>query len=70
MYNSNDIQKMLETAKEHKDLFFEQIDNSNISTSDKASIKSVINECWYECFDRFDSAVCDHFITIYEKARC
>ena len=69
MYNSNDIQEMLTKAKTNKDRFFKEIDNSGISALDKESIKSVINDGWYESFDRYDSAVCEYFIDIFEKVR-
>ena len=67
MYSNNDIQDMIQTAKANKQQFFEQIDSAGISQSDKISIKSAINDGWYEAFDRYDSAVCDHFITIFER---
>lgn len=66
MYNNSDIQDMIQTARANKQQFFEWIDSASISQTDKTAIKSVINDGWYEAFDRYDSAVCDHFITIFE----
>jgi len=69
MYNNDDIQDMITKAKKDMDSFYKAIDSYGISNSDKNAIKSVINSGWYEDFDRYDSAVCEHFIRIYENWR-
>ena len=66
MYTNDEIQDMIQTAKTYKKQFFEQIDSAEISILDKDAIKNVINEGWYEEFDRYDSAVCEYFIEIFE----
>lgn len=67
MYNNDDIQNMLQIAKANKKQFFAQIDNAKISPYDKLAIESVVNDGWYEAFDKYDSAVCEYFIRIFEE---
>ena len=67
MYSNNDIQNMIQAAKANKQQFFDRIDGASISQADKIAIKSAINDGWYEAFDKYDSEVCDHFITIFEQ---
>lgn len=67
MYTTENIQDMIQEARANKEQFFKHIDSAGISISDKSAIKNVINEGWYEEFDRYDSAVCEHFIDIFEE---
>ena len=66
MYNNDDIQDMIQEARANKKQFFDQIDSAGISSYDKLAIKRAVNEGYYEAFDRYDSAVCEHFIEIFE----
>lgn len=65
MYNNDDIQNMIDEVKDNKE-FFKAVDQSGICEEDKIAIMDVLDSGWYEDFDRYDSAVCEYFITIYE----
>lgn len=66
MYTSKDVQNMIEkVATDHK--FMRFVSNSGISNADFAAIAHVLKTGWYETFDRYDSAVCEQFIRLYEK---
>lgn len=69
MYNNDDIQAMLRFLEYHNgrpeyNSFMKYISEH---TSDSRAIKSCINEGWYEEFYRYDSDVCEQFISCFEK---
>lgn len=65
MYTNEDIDNMLLVVKGN--LTFKKIlDDSIYSFGDKEAIKDCIKEGYYERFERYDSAVCEEFITLYE----
>ena len=66
MYNNDDIQKMITKCKNDAALREKVLDG--VSSHDKFSVADVISDGWYERFDRYDSDVCEQFITAYEKA--
>lgn len=66
MYTSQNIQKMMSEVRNDPN-FLDLLDNSSISRNDKAAIAHVLKNGWFEAFDRYDSAVCEHFIKLYEK---
>ena len=66
MYTNRDIQKIISEVKDDPN-FLDLLDNSNISGADKAAIAHVLKTGWFETFDRYDSAVCEQFIRLYEK---
>lgn len=69
MYTMNEVQDMISTLLNNGDLmkvFCKNLENTN--ASDRMAIMSVLREGWYEEFDRYDSDVCEQFITLYEKA--
>lgn len=66
MYTSKDIQNMIEKVANDRN-FMRFVSNSGISNADFAAIAYVLKTEWHETFDRYDSAVCDHFIRLYEK---
>ena len=75
MYNNSDIQKMIDEVKvgnrsQMGIAFPIALANSNLCLADKRAIKNVIeNEPYTKAFDRYDSDVCEQFITLYEKAK-
>ncbi len=63
--SNNQLQDMITYVKRNQPAaFFEELEK--INDSDKRAIKRVIDEGWYEEFDRYDSDVCEEFIRIYE----
>lgn len=69
LYDVNDIQAMLEflrakaEMKEYR-LFLNYV--NRLSPSDANAVREVIEECWAECFDRYDSDVAEQFIRIFD----
>ena len=66
MYNSDDIQKMIETCN-NNDKLKDAVLNGILPFSDRQAVQDVLSEGWYERFDRYDSDVCEKFIVAYEK---
>lgn len=67
MYNNDDIQRMLSECKKNsnlKDDVLRQFDGGDLM-----AVEDVIMDGYYERFDRYDSDVCEKFITAYEKAK-
>lgn len=67
MYDNNQIQDMIERCRANKVLCKSVLDQIS-DYSDWRAIQHVISEGWYETFDRYDSDVCEQFITAYENA--
>lgn len=67
MYNYNDIQNMIERV--NNDGTADKI-LSHIQDYDKGSVRNVLKSGYYETFDRYDSDVCEQFITAYENEYC
>lgn len=67
MYDSEDIQRMLESLQDssEREKFNKLLEKTNFS--DRNAINHCIDECWYETFERYDSDVCEQFISLYEK---
>ena len=65
MYNNNDIQKMIQDVNSNRDTFNPFMDG--MSASDWMAISFVLADGFCEAFDRYDSDVCEQFITAYEK---
>jgi len=67
-YTNDDIQDMIKECNSNPELK-EKVVNQISNDRDRAAIISVLKEGWYEEFDRYDSDVCEQFITAYEKAK-
>lgn len=65
LYNNDDIQEMLDSLKNPK--HFKGLNLSDLSDSDKRAILRVIEDGYYETFDRYDSDVCEEFIRAYKE---
>lgn len=65
LYNNDDIQEMLDSLKNPK--HFKGLDFKDVSDSDKRAILRVIEDGYYETFDRYDSDVCEQFIRVYNE---
>ena len=66
IYNNDDIQEMIKETKSDEKLRNAIL--AQLSGRDKAAVEDVLAEGWYERFDRYDSDVCEQFITAYENA--
>ncbi len=69
MYNNEQIQCMLDDLSNtpaRKELFMSKL---NCGYADKLAIQDVICDGWYERFDRYDSGVCEIFISTYESIK-
>lgn len=64
MYNYNDIQNMIEKVNNDGT---EELILDHISDYDKGAVREVLRSGYYETFDRYDSDVCEQFITAYEE---
>ena len=65
MYNNDQIQEMITVCHndpDRKKAVLSQIKDQR----DRDSVRYVINDGYYEAFDRFDSDVCEQFLTAYE----
>lgn len=70
MYTYDDIQKMLEKinkAPDHIKEAFREYVNEHTNFKDANSIMDCVKQAYYEAFDRYDSDVCEQFLTFYEK---
>ena len=65
MYNNDDIQKMIQTVNSNRETFNPFLDE--INSRDRGAIERVLSDGWVEAFDRYDSDVCEKFITAFEK---
>ena len=68
MYNSNDIQNIIDrlnSDNELKEDFLRRI--FKYYPYDENSVRDVLSDGSVERFDRYDSAVCDEFLTVWEK---
>ncbi len=67
IYLNDDIQRMIKEVKGDENLKVAVL--KQLSGRDKAAVEDVLAEGWYERFDRYDSDVCEQFITAYENAK-
>ena len=65
MYNNEQIQEMLTTVKNNSALKERVL--AHFHGIDAGPIRNVIADGWLEAFDRYDSDLCEQFITAYEK---
>ncbi len=65
MYNNDDIQDMIEECNESNEL--KEAILNNFSGADKRAMIDVLDDGYYDRFDRYDSDVCEQFIRAYEK---
>ena len=67
-YNGDDIQRMLSYLKANKSARAKfQKSLKGYSEQDISHINFVIDECYAEEFDRYDSAVCEEFLNTFES---
>lgn len=73
MYSNEDIQEMLDVINdsdlvksEYKAKLNDMSERGYISERDRSAILDCIDEGYFERFDRYDSDVCETFITLYE----
>lgn len=64
LYGKKDIQNAVVAV--HNDNHFKELAKSRMSAKDYQALEHVLNEQYYEVFDRYDSDVCEQFIEIYE----
>lgn len=67
MYTEKDIQKMLDECSLNMALA-DAVTDGISNERDKSAVRRVINEKVAEFFYRYDSDVCEQFITSYERA--
>lgn len=69
MYSSKDIQDIITRLNGDKELKTEFISRvcKYCNNSDSLAIKDVLSDGCYERFDRYDSDVCEQFLTVWEK---
>ncbi len=67
LYTNNDIQAMIERCYEDVRFGKKVLDGIN-SREDWSAVQRVISSRSYETFDRYDSDVCEQFITAYVNA--
>ena len=65
IYTNEDIQDMLTAVKKSDTLRTKIL--SCFSEDDRAAMADVLDEGWYERFDRYDSDVCEQFIRAYNE---
>ena len=65
LYTSDDIQDMLDSCK--KNVKLKEAVISHFTGRDKGAISDVLDDGYYERFDRYDSDICEQFIKAYEK---
>ena len=65
LYTNDDIQNMLDVCG--MDIKLKDAVLSHFTGADKAAMSDVFSDGYYERFDRYDSNVCEQFITAYEK---
>lgn len=68
LYGNDDIQAMIETLgnKTYKKEFSAVLKTYGCSSQDKSAILDCLSEGYCERFDRYDSAVCETFVRVYE----
>lgn len=69
LYDNDDIQEMLDELKKNDSFreFIQSKANELLSSRDAAAIGYAMKVGYYEVFDRYDSAVCEYFIGLYEE---
>lgn len=67
MYTTKDIQHMLNEC--NRDLDLKDRILSQFRGSDRFDMVAVFEDGYYERFDRYDSDLCEQFITAYEKIK-
>ena len=65
MYNNTQIQEMLTTVKNNPELKKRVI--AHFHGIDAGPIRNVIADGWLEAFNRYDSDLCEQFITAYKE---
>lgn len=71
LLNNNQIQQMLQylnEIKNRKDVFL-FVASHKTNKSDLMAMKDVLDDGYYERFDRYDSDVTEQFITIYQQLK-
>lgn len=69
--NNDQLQKMIQYLTEvdnRKDLFL-FVASHKTNNSDLMAMKDVLDDGYYERFDRYDSDVAEQFITIYQQLK-
>lgn len=66
-YSNDDIQNLIEEV--NKDNALKERILSHFDNRDLVAIKDVLSDGYYERFDRYDSDVCEQFLSAYEKER-
>ena len=67
MYTNEDIQEIITKVRNDLGLSKKVLDQIT-DYSDWKAVQNVIDDGWYEAFDRYDSDVCEQFIKAYEQA--
>jgi hypothetical protein len=64
IYSNDDIQDMITAVNADQKLKEKVL--SHFSGNDLHAMQDVLNDGWYERFDRYDSDICEQFIKAYE----
>ena len=65
LYTNDDIQEIIEKCNANnvlRDSIMNQLDSR-----DRMDLADVLSDGWVERFDRYDSALCENFLTAYEN---
>ncbi len=65
LVTNQELQQMIKAVNSNDSL--KQAILSHFEARDKSAIIDVLRDGYYERFDRYDSAVCEEFITAWEK---
>lgn len=65
LVTNQELQQMIKAVNSNDSL--KQAILSHFEGRDKSAIIDVLRDGYYERFDRYDSAVCEEFITAWEK---
>lgn len=64
IYSNDDIQDMITAVNDNQTLKEKVL--GHFSGNDLYAMQDVLNDGWYERFDRYDSDICEQFIITYE----
>lgn len=64
IYSNDDIQDMITAVNDDQKLKEKVL--GHFSGNDLHAMQDVLNDGWYERFDRYDSDICEQFIRAYE----
>lgn len=67
IYSNDDVQKVIEQVNADSDLKSRIL--SHLNVVDRNAVCDVLQDGWYERFDRYDSDVCENFLLYYEKEK-